>query len=365
MKNVFSMLKLKKEAVFLDSSLYIIKSFIAVIAAYIFSYKNPILKLDIISVLFGLMLTLEPVNLTGIRNGLNQLYSTVLGALSTALIIYILGINIFSIALSVALTLYVCLKIDWRAVSPVAIFTSIYMTQYVQKNAAGETSILLTFRLRIFALVTGILTAILFNFIFSRFYYRSMANRRVSFLLESMIGNLNLTILGMEEQNKEFICKSKLALPNTFNDIDWVFSLFQDLRKEYKSQSSIAEVSIFDLEKLLNTFLFLRTITHLNYDINYVLLEEDFLWENVKLQKSNLCNELKLIVSEMEKFVERLDKKRFNNISVLKIYFENDVNFYQSYEHHLSRIFYNIQEMKKVLLNIFNELGSVNPIKKD
>src|SRR5690348_807192 len=120
--NVWSAVRFKKEAILLDSKLYIIKAFFAVMTAYIFAIKNPILKLDTISVLFGLMLTLEPVTLTGIKNGLNQIYATVLGAISTAVIIFIfqsLGISmVWIISLSMAFTLYVCLKIDYRAVSP-------------------------------------------------------------------------------------------------------------------------------------------------------------------------------------------------------------------------------------------------------
>ena len=58
-----------------------------------------------ISLLFGLMLTLEPVTLTGVRNGLNQIYASHLGALSTAIIIYCFGINIWTVAISMAFTL--------------------------------------------------------------------------------------------------------------------------------------------------------------------------------------------------------------------------------------------------------------------
>ncbi|GKT19327.1 hypothetical protein ADUPG1_004314, partial [Aduncisulcus paluster] len=95
-----------------------------------------------ISVLFGLILTLEPVNVTGLRRGWEQFFATLIAAAS------------------VALTLYVCLKVNWRQISPVALFTAIYMTQYIQLDAAGNPSVLLTFRLRVIALGFGVFTAV-------------------------------------------------------------------------------------------------------------------------------------------------------------------------------------------------------------
>ena len=164
------------------------------ITAYAIAHNNSVLKLDMISLLFGLMLTLEPVTLTGVRNGLNQIYASSLGALSTAIILYCFGINIWTVAISIAFTLYVGLKINWREVSVVAIFTSIYMTQYVQNTAAGQPSIFLTFRLRILALGVGIVIAILFNFLFSLFSYRSMIYKRITFLLGSTISSLTIIL---------------------------------------------------------------------------------------------------------------------------------------------------------------------------
>ena len=232
MRKIISILSLKGEANLLDSKLYILKSFLAVMTAYAIAHNNSVLKLDMISLLFGLMLTLEPVTLTGVRNGLNQIYASSLGALSTAIILYCFGINIWTVAISMAFTLYVGLKINWREVSVVAIFTSIYMTQYVQNTATGEPSIFLTFRLRIFALGVGIMIAILFNFLFSLFSYRNMIYKRITFLLGSTISSLSIILECIKVSDFHNLIKEGKALPTVFNNIDWVYSQFEDIKKE-------------------------------------------------------------------------------------------------------------------------------------
>lgn len=205
MKYFIHLIGLKKEAHLFDSSLYILKALLSVFTVYIFATNNPLVSKDMISVLFGLMMTLEPVTLTGIRSGWNQIYATTLGAISTAILITLLGINVWTIALSVCATLYICLKINYKEVSPVAIFTTIYMTQYVQLNLAGEPSPYLTFQLRILALGTGVFIAIFYNFIFSLFSYKRMEEKRMAYIIDLITVELRQLIRGIEDGNKSLI----------------------------------------------------------------------------------------------------------------------------------------------------------------
>ena len=135
----------KKEAILLDSKLYIVKSMVAIATGYLVGSKMPIANLDMISVLLGVMYNLEPVNVSGIKGGLNQLLASSLGAACTGVLIFLFGINVYTIAFGMALTLYTSLKINWRMVHPVAIFTCIYMTQFIQVNEFMQPSIWLTF----------------------------------------------------------------------------------------------------------------------------------------------------------------------------------------------------------------------------
>jgi len=361
----WSMIKLKNEAILLDSKWYMTKAFFAVMTAYIIAVKNPILKLDTISVLFGLMLTLEPVTLTGIKNGLNQIYATALGAISTAVIIYlfqILGINmVWTIALSMAFTLYVCLKIDWRAVSPVAIFTSIYMTQYIQKTPAGEPSIWLTFRLRLFALGTGVIIAIIFNFIFALISYRKMMNKRITFLVKLVIDSLNDMVKTLRDNNEEGFSSVKNKFPPIFNNIDWVYSLFEDMKKEYKYKAKIVGFKRENLIRIQSLVLFLRDITHLNYDIVYVLMRKDFQWDSFSDGRERVIIALNGIIHELEIIGEALDKGYIDlssNMDSLEAFKFNYVSEQNSMEP-LNRVYNDLQDISSTIKSIKGEMKNV------
>lgn len=163
-RRISKTLGLSQEAYLFDSPLYLTKSLLAIATGYIIGKQFPIAQLDMISVLLGVMYNLEPLNRTSVRSGVSQLIASTIGAAATGILVLAFGVNVFSISIGMVLTLYVCLKINWRLVSPVAIFTSIYMTQYIQVNEAGLPSIWLTFRLRIIALGLGVLIALFYNY---------------------------------------------------------------------------------------------------------------------------------------------------------------------------------------------------------
>lgn len=272
MKKVKKMIWINKEAYLFDSRLYIMKSLVAVLTAYALVPQLPLVHNDLISVLFGLMMTLEPVTVTGIRSGAKQITATILGALVTAVIISIFGINIWTVAISVSATLFVCLKINWREVSPVAIFTSIYMTNYVQYTAKGEPSAVLTFELRILALGTGILIAVIFNFLFSLFFYKQMERKRIAHSLNSLTNHMKQLQKAMEECSMSQVFQVKELLPDTFNTIDWLASLMKDKDKETKL---IMKLKLpYNPEKTDSYYKVLtavRNIAHLIYDTSYFL----------------------------------------------------------------------------------------------
>jgi uncharacterized membrane protein YgaE (UPF0421/DUF939 family) len=272
MKKVTDFLFLKKEAYLFDAKLYILKAFAAVLTAYTITLRLPLVHKDIISMLFGLMMTLEPVTVTGIRSGFKQITATLLGALTTAIVITVLGINIFTVALSVSATLFLCLKIEWREVSPVAIFTSIYMTQYVQYTSGGEPSILLTFLLRILALGVGILFAVAFNFLFASFFYKRLERKRLAYILSSLTEHMKQVKKGIDEFDMEQILRQKELLPGTFIGIDWLTSLIKDKEKEARLKKRLHLNSRYEeTVAFQKTLIELRNATHMIYDSTYML----------------------------------------------------------------------------------------------
>lgn len=362
MPNILSLIKLKKEANLLDSRLYIVKAFMAVATAYFIASRNTILKLDTISVLFGLMMTLEPVTLTSIKSGFTQLYTSLIGAAATTLIIYFFHINTLTIALAVAFTLYVCLKINWREVSGFAIFTSIYMTQYVQKTPSGEPSVFLTFRLRMLALGFGVLIAVIYNLIFSNLYYRRMVYYRISYLLQSAMENLNKTMKGIERSDTAAVSSIKQNLPGTFNDIDWVFSLFNDIRKEYKFKLRISGFKEKDIERLQNVIMSIRGITHLNYDMVYILTEEEFNWSKLN-NKKEIQYEFSSYISELEKIKCIFDKK-VQDIECDKESTSCEKSELPEAEEHSARIAHDLKEISKNISNIKLETLNINSLRR-
>ena len=347
MRKIISIFSLKLEANLLDSKLYIIKSFLAVITAYAIAHNNSVLRLDIISVLFGLMLTLEPVTLTGMRKGLNQIYASILGALSTAIILYCFGINIWTVAFSIAFTLYVGLKINWREVSVFAIFTSIYMTQYVQNTASGEPSILLTFRLRIIALSLGVVIAILYNLLFSLFSYKNMIYKRISFLLRSTISSLNIILESIKVSDIQSLVKESKNLPTVFNNIDWIYYQFEDIKKESDLIFKILKLQRKKIENIQNIISKIRAITHLNYDLIVLMTGKKF-HLGVINDRAKVINSLQATLDNFRALEESFHtKNKINKSRIVRNEYTHTpyINTQPGADNYYNRFIYDINEI--------------------
>ncbi|MEG0771975.1 hypothetical protein [Clostridium sp.] len=296
MNKVVKFLGLSSEASLFDAKLYIIKSMFAIATGYVLGMFFPTTRLDMISVLLGVMYNLEPINVTGIKGGLGQLIASAIGAACTGILIIVMGINVVTIALGMALTLYVCLKINWRMVSPVAIFTCIYMTQFVQSDAMGMPSIWLTFRLRIAALGLGVIIAIFYNYVFSHFYYNNIANKRLQFAKNAVLSGLEYTYDELKNP-KEKKSRAYLTLfPSIFNDLDLVHANVQMMVKEAKVLFHLLETE--KLSKIQKTLQHFRDINHLTYDINYTIWREGNslkLEDDVIIVLEEIINTLKAI----------------------------------------------------------------------
>jgi len=268
MKQVIKLFGLKREAILLDSGLYIVKAMAAISVGFILGQAFSITRLDMISVLLGVMYNLEPINVSGVRGGLNQLLASTLGALCTGMLVYLMGYNVtfLTVALGIGLTLYIALKIDYRMVSPVAIFTSIYMTQLLQKDGLGNPSVFLTFRLRIAALGLGVLVALLFNFLFSVFYYRSIGKKRLEFVKVQGLGGLKITrdLLSGTSVTDDY----QPIMAGIFSDIEMVKANIEMMMKEKFVPFNNKEKE--NLSVLYALVKQIKTINHLAYDCIYI-----------------------------------------------------------------------------------------------
>lgn len=261
--NIKKLLGLKREAVLLDSWLYIMKSMLAVAAGYLIGRALPLTRLDMISVLVGVMYNLEPVNLHGIKGGLSQLLASALGAAATGIAVQLFGLNVVTVSISMGLVLYVSLKINWRMVSPVAIFTSVYMTQFIQNDPQGFPSILYTFRLRIAALGLGILVAVVFNWLFSVLYYKRLPEKRLELVkLRTVMGIEHAK--GVLSGEKAFSREEFTGLfSGIFTGIEMVSGNMAAMLGEGRRSDEI--------RKYMDMLWKLKEVNHLTYDTGYAV----------------------------------------------------------------------------------------------
>ncbi len=308
--NIYSILGLKKEAILLDSRLYILKAMCAISAGYLLGNAFSITRLDMISVLLGVMYNLEAINVSGVKGGINQMLASTLGALTTGVLVYMMGynVNVLTVAIGMGLTLFIALKIDYRMVSPVAIFTSIYMTQFIQRDITGNPSVLLTFQLRIAALGLGVLIAITFNYLFSFLYYRQIGKRRLEFAkLQSLIG-LEKTLAELSSVETDHQTNNSL-LAFVFNDIEMVKANVESMMKENWLPFNRNEKK--NLQVIYEIIKSLKIIMHLAYDSNYI---HDH--ENIPINPKDLKS-LSAIISTLRSIdFTRKEKKSYALMNV-------------------------------------------------
>ncbi len=232
---------LGREAMLFDSPLYILKAFSGVLTAYVLFKDHPIVGRDMISVLFGMMLTLEPVNRSGCKIAFEQIEASAMGGLVTAVLVAAFGVNLVTVPLSVALTLYLALTINWRAVSPVAFFTAIYMTQYLQVGANGAPSMPLTFGVRMFALLAGIAVALFYNYTFSIFFYKGMLKKRMTYVTETLdaIMSRHSALDGVDAYHEQ-----KADLVAILGDIDAFEALLKDMAHQKRKAERVKDYLI-------------------------------------------------------------------------------------------------------------------------
>lgn len=268
MQKILTFIGLKREAVLLDSWLYILKSMVAISIGFLLGRAFSITRLDMVSVMLGVMYNLEAVNVSGLKGGINQMIASTLAALCTGTLVYLMGynVNVITIALGMGLTLYIALKIDYRLVSPVAIFTSVYMTQLLQRDAQGFPSVLLTYQVRIAALGLGVLVALTINFLFSLIYYRKIGKKRLEFVKLQGVTGLTKTYDVLSKNSDYPISQSVLAA--VFNDIEMVKANLETMMKENNLPfNRHAKKSLNILYEMVKS---IKIIIHLAYDCIFV-----------------------------------------------------------------------------------------------
>lgn len=314
MKKVIALFEFEENAKLLDSRIYIIKVFLAIATAYGLGIRTELVKADMISVLFGLMLTLEPVNITGIKNGWNQIYATMLGVVATFIIISLFGVNILTVPVAVVLTLYIGIKINWREVPVVAFFTAIYMTQYVQIGPFGEPSPWLTAQLRLLALIYGVVIGIIFNLIFSFIAYKRMPKKRLKWMMKTIYNLVEELEIGLKSKDINVIKNINKVLPNVGGDIDWIYRLFLDSEKENQFKNKILNQNK-SIQKEINILFEIKSLNHALYDFTHYLERKEYSILENNDAVDEFCATFNIIlkkIENVEKIFENEESLNFN-----------------------------------------------------
>ncbi len=276
-------LVLSENARLFDTKEYLFKTFLAVLAAGVIGSRSAYVSKDMISLLFGMMLTLEPVNMSGIRSGLSQIQATLIGAVITGVVVTLFGYGVVQTAVGITLTLYVCLLINWRELMVVAVFTAIYITQYVQLDVMGNPSSIETTKLRLAALGTGVLIAFAVNFLFSLIGYRRLVEKRIYYISKELHEKTEAVRDALSERDLEKVIGIMRGLQGLFNTIDWITGTLADVKKDQQRFKVVYRH--FDVETYLKYSQSLRGITHVIYDLCHrVELDGDAYMEDGFLQ---------------------------------------------------------------------------------
>ncbi len=263
-QSLFERLSLSPEARLLDTGGFILKAALAMLAAFWLGPMMPLANRDMISFLFAMMLSLEPVSTTGFKRGKDQFVATLIGGLVSGVIVAVVGINPMGLALSIAAILYLTLHRNWREISVVALFTGIYMTQFLQTDVNGLVDIPLTMLVRIVALTSGIAFAMVFNVLTSLLLMGGIPKKRLCFLTYRLSKHLERFILKLES-GSPIVDSDHLTMSNLFNDIDWTISLLSDLRAD--KLLKLGRLTPETVDEAIKKAKGLRTFCHYLFDL--------------------------------------------------------------------------------------------------
>lgn len=257
-------LRLPQEAILMDSWLYILKSMPALMVAYYIGKLIPLQYLDSISLLLGVMYSLEAVNRSGFKSAKDQMLSSALGGLSTGLLIIAVNyqVNALTLALGMGMTIYISLLVNYRMVSPSAIFTSIYMTQLLRMNSLGQADVFLTLAVRLFSLGLGILIAMTFNVVYSKFFYRKLSDKRIEFVKREVLKALKASRLVYNQ--KVSIQGQSSCLAQAFNDIEMVKADLESIL--FEKEKKLKDEKRILLKHQIQRLVAFKNILHLIYD---------------------------------------------------------------------------------------------------
>ncbi len=256
-KRIYGLLSLRKYLINIK-----FKVFKSAAAVFISLYIAKLLKLpDLLSPAFVAVLCIQPTVYTGIRRGLQEFFVSLLGAIFSLIFVLPYGINLITVPLTVAFTIYVAIKLHLDDSISIAIFTVLYITLF-----PGE-SVIKTTEIRFFSIVIGILSASFVNYLVSFVRYKYLFYTRLLRASEIIYIRFNQLVDSIYDKDVETLNSLLPEIDQIYKQLSNLKKELNDIRKEInirKRPGGMSVTAAFYMERILSHY---EVIIHHLYDL--------------------------------------------------------------------------------------------------
>ncbi len=285
------------------------------IAVFISLYLAKLLNLpDLLSPAFVSVLCIQPTVFTGIKRGLQEFFVSLLGATLSLILVLPYGINLITVPITVALTIYIAIKLNLDDSIPIAIFTVLYITLFPME------SVWITTKIRFLSILLGIASASFVNYLISFIRYKYLFYSRVLRVCEITYHKFSQFLEAVYDKDTLQLNSLLPQIDQIYKQVNNLKSEVTDIRKEIKIRKApggINDSIAFTIERILSN---IEIIIHHLYDLSRVYYE--IFNEEINITK-NIDNKITNIMGELLGYTRNIFKSlSMQDISILD---KNDI----------------------------------------
>ncbi len=270
------------------------------VAVFISLYISKLLNLpDLLSPSFVAVLCIQPTVYTGIKRGSQEFFVSLLGAVLSLLLVLPYGINLITVPITVALTIYIAIKLKLDDSIPIAIFTVLYITLFPMK------SIWVTTKIRFLSILLGIGSASLVNYLISFVRYKYLFYSRILRVVEITYSKFSAFLEAVFDKDWQQLNNLLNSIDQTYKQVNDLKGEITDIQKEIKIRKSpggINKNTAFTMVLILTN---IEIIIHHLYDLTRVYAE---IFETKSKISKNIDSKIKTLIGELLGFVRNIYK---------------------------------------------------------
>lgn len=247
---------------FISANIYAIKCSIALILSYFLAKEY--VPQDLLSATFTAILCVKPTFYSGINEGNDQLFASILGAVVTTFLIHFLGNNVFITGIALFITISICLRNNWNNYLVVAIFTVLYVFIIPQQNELDTIIVRLT------AVLSGFATATLVNLIFSLIRYKPFLHFRTAYSLNMVMEEFSKTVKANKTADIKTLDKLYYSFENVYNKLSVFGSEAHFIQKELEIRKKSGGINKQDAYNIFRIIESLKMSVRYLQDISFI-----------------------------------------------------------------------------------------------